>query len=310
MTTVTPASSSRSSASVTTQATSTRASEPRSSPVISQSIQTMRSPALPLGVLGAGRQGCVMPRHPRRSSGDAYHPIGPDGPVAPDGRRHSHEVARRGRTSRGVRAPLGGSPGIAGGGRRPLLAGVGGRGGGPRRRPPRRPPGGRHAVATVTGTVERIHLDDFAHPLPRATRRLTFVRTADGSLQVPADDLAQRRRRRHRAPRPRRHPRCRGSEPARAGRRADDLPAAPRPRPRGRAHVASVEVVADRASRRRLHRYRRWPCTDAAARGRAPRRTGPRRRRPPAGRCHAPRHRGRRSPPTINGGVERATGRP
>jgi hypothetical protein len=50
---------------------------------------------------------------------------------------------------------------------------------------------GRHTAATVTGTVERVHLDDFAHPLSADSDELTFVRTADGALQVPADDLAQ-----------------------------------------------------------------------------------------------------------------------
>ncbi len=50
---------------------------------------------------------------------------------------------------------------------------------------------GRHTAATVTGTVERVHLDDFANPLPAESDELTFVRTTDGALQVPADDLAQ-----------------------------------------------------------------------------------------------------------------------
>jgi hypothetical protein len=49
--------------------------------------------------------------------------------------------------------------------------------------------GGRHLAAVVTGTVERVHLDDFAHPLPADSDELTFVRTADGALQVPAAQL-------------------------------------------------------------------------------------------------------------------------
>ena len=50
--------------------------------------------------------------------------------------------------------------------------------------------GGGGVVTTVTGTVERLHLDDFDHPLPADADEITFVRTADGSLQVPASRLA------------------------------------------------------------------------------------------------------------------------
>ena len=50
--------------------------------------------------------------------------------------------------------------------------------------------GGGGVVTTVTGTVERVHLDDFDHPLPAGADEVTFVRTADGSLQVPASRLA------------------------------------------------------------------------------------------------------------------------
>ena len=50
--------------------------------------------------------------------------------------------------------------------------------------------GGGGIVATVTGTVERIHLDDFDNPLPADADEITFVRTADGSVQVPASRLA------------------------------------------------------------------------------------------------------------------------
>jgi hypothetical protein len=51
--------------------------------------------------------------------------------------------------------------------------------------------GGGAVVATVTGTVERVHLDDFDHPLPADADEITFVRTTDGSLQVPAHQLAE-----------------------------------------------------------------------------------------------------------------------
>jgi hypothetical protein len=51
-------------------------------------------------------------------------------------------------------------------------------------------PGGRHAAAVVVGTVERVHLDDFDHPVPEGQDELTFVRTASDAVQVPASDLA------------------------------------------------------------------------------------------------------------------------
>ncbi len=50
--------------------------------------------------------------------------------------------------------------------------------------------GGPPVAATVVGTVERLHLDDFDHPLPTDADELTFVRTDGGSVQVPASDLA------------------------------------------------------------------------------------------------------------------------
>ena len=51
-------------------------------------------------------------------------------------------------------------------------------------------PGGRHVAAVVVGTVERVHLDDFDHPIPEGQDELTFVRTASDAVQVPASDLA------------------------------------------------------------------------------------------------------------------------
>jgi len=50
--------------------------------------------------------------------------------------------------------------------------------------------GGPHVAAVVVGTVERMHLDDFAAPLPEGQDELTFVRTVDDAIQVPAGDLA------------------------------------------------------------------------------------------------------------------------
>jgi len=51
-------------------------------------------------------------------------------------------------------------------------------------------PSGRHVAAVVVGTVERLHLDDFDHPIPAGHDELTFVRTASDAVQVPASDLA------------------------------------------------------------------------------------------------------------------------
>ena len=42
---------------------------------------------------------------------------------------------------------------------------------------------GHQVAATVTGTVERVDLDDFTHPLPSDADELTFVRTIDGALR-------------------------------------------------------------------------------------------------------------------------------
>lgn len=46
----------------------------------------------------------------------------------------------------------------------------------------------------LTGTVERLHLDDFANPLPTSADELAFVQTEAGPVQVPAsrvDDVAE-----------------------------------------------------------------------------------------------------------------------
>ena len=51
-------------------------------------------------------------------------------------------------------------------------------------------PGAAGGPVTVTGTVERLHLDDFAHPLPADADEITYVRTSDGAVQVPASSLA------------------------------------------------------------------------------------------------------------------------
>ena len=51
-------------------------------------------------------------------------------------------------------------------------------------------PGGRHVAAVVVGTVERVHLDDFDHPIPEGQDEITFVRTGADAVQVPAGDLA------------------------------------------------------------------------------------------------------------------------
>jgi hypothetical protein len=102
-------------------------------------------------------------------------------------------------------------------------------------------PGGRQAVATVTGTVERIHLDDFAHPVTEGSDEVTFVRTADGSLQVPADDLAQvptgARVRLGLAD-------TRGARPGATGALVSSLTAAQERDPQSGPTVASVEVLS------------------------------------------------------------------
>ncbi len=45
-------------------------------------------------------------------------------------------------------------------------------------------------TAVVTGTVERLIIDDFADPLPAGSDEITLVRTTDGAVQVPTSALA------------------------------------------------------------------------------------------------------------------------
>jgi hypothetical protein len=45
------------------------------------------------------------------------------------------------------------------------------------------------AAAVVTGTVERLHLDDFSGALPGGRDEITFVATPSGAVQVPASTL-------------------------------------------------------------------------------------------------------------------------
>ena len=46
------------------------------------------------------------------------------------------------------------------------------------------------AAALVSGTVERLNIDDFTNPLPADADEITLVRTADGAVQVPSSELA------------------------------------------------------------------------------------------------------------------------
>ncbi len=100
---------------------------------------------------------------------------------------------------------------------------------------------GPRTAATVTGTVERVHLDDFAHPLPAGSDELTFVRTADGSLQVPAYELA-------RVPNGARVrlglADTRGARPGATGTLVSDLTGADARDPQAGPSVASVEVLS------------------------------------------------------------------
>ncbi|MBI1375887.1 MAG: hypothetical protein GC157_00160 [Frankiales bacterium] len=50
--------------------------------------------------------------------------------------------------------------------------------------------GAGSSAVSVTGTVERYDIDDFSHPLPAGADSITYVRTADGPVQVPGDVLA------------------------------------------------------------------------------------------------------------------------
>ncbi len=103
-------------------------------------------------------------------------------------------------------------------------------------------PGGPHVAATVVGTVERLHLDDFDHPLPADADELTFVRTEGGAVQVPASDLA-------------RVPNgatvrlgladTTGTRPTAAGGLTADLSRAQGRDPEAGANVATVDVVSE-----------------------------------------------------------------
>ena len=49
---------------------------------------------------------------------------------------------------------------------------------------------GHYGFATITGTVERINIDNFANPLPAQADEVAFVRTAAGAVQVPYKTMA------------------------------------------------------------------------------------------------------------------------
>ena len=49
---------------------------------------------------------------------------------------------------------------------------------------------GHYGFATITGTVERINIDNFANPLPAQADEIAFVRTAAGAVQVPYKTMA------------------------------------------------------------------------------------------------------------------------
>lgn len=49
---------------------------------------------------------------------------------------------------------------------------------------------GHIGFATITGTVERLNIDNFTSPLPSESDEVTFVRTAAGTVQVPADTMS------------------------------------------------------------------------------------------------------------------------
>jgi hypothetical protein len=49
---------------------------------------------------------------------------------------------------------------------------------------------GHYGFATITGTVERINIDNFANPLPAQADEIAFVRTAAGAVQVPFKTMA------------------------------------------------------------------------------------------------------------------------
>jgi hypothetical protein len=49
---------------------------------------------------------------------------------------------------------------------------------------------GHYGFATITGTVERINIDNFANPLPAQADEIAFVRTVAGAVQVPFKAMA------------------------------------------------------------------------------------------------------------------------
>ena len=49
---------------------------------------------------------------------------------------------------------------------------------------------GHYGFATITGTVQRINIDNFANPLPAQADEVAFVRTNAGAVQVPAQTMS------------------------------------------------------------------------------------------------------------------------
>ncbi len=49
---------------------------------------------------------------------------------------------------------------------------------------------GHYGFATITGTVERVNIDNFSNPLPAQDDEVAFVRTAAGAVQVPAATMS------------------------------------------------------------------------------------------------------------------------
>ena len=49
---------------------------------------------------------------------------------------------------------------------------------------------GHYGFAAITGTVERLNIDNFSNPLPVQADEVTFVRTSAGAVQVPADTMS------------------------------------------------------------------------------------------------------------------------
>lgn len=49
---------------------------------------------------------------------------------------------------------------------------------------------GHYGFVTITGTVERVNIDNFSNPRPAQDDEVAFVRTAAGAVQVPADTMS------------------------------------------------------------------------------------------------------------------------